>query len=239
MISELVLAREHKFFWDKAFPFLSRVVKKINLEKKTFCNPLESNSNPSIRAVLNEVGFRLFQQVHKLGVSSASDLSEDEVDYLISESFVRHYRFLGIDGSTQKADLSELELSESFSICARLINFFKVYDCYDDLTISPVFRGCGVLNISAGDVISGNNLCEIKSADRDFRNTDLKQLLVYASLISLDSNYSVTEFSLLNPRRGVFSKIDLLDVTEISSGLSPQEAILEIVNYLDFPDITA
>ncbi len=96
------------------------------------------------------------------------------------------------------------------------------------IIVRPVFDGCGYIDASEGDVILGDVIYEVKTVERQFRGTDIRQVVTYAALNSLSKQYTVSNIGLFNPRSGMYfqENIDVL-CWEIS-GKTGQELFSEI-----------
>lgn len=236
MISELIFSRGHHSFWHKSFPFISRVVRKINLEKNHFESHFSSIIEPGRRALVNEIGFRLFEYLKTNMILDIKDIQANEIEKIKARAL--HY-ISGLQKSVLFAETGEVrheEMEEASQICIRLSNFFLYNEPQKKLFTSPYFKGCGILNSCHGDVFCGDTLYEVKAGDREFRGDDVKQLLIYCSLANLQKHFNIDKVGLINPRNGYYSIISVNDAVEISTGNSVQDAFTEITNYLDSPD---
>ncbi|GHE21780.1 hypothetical protein GCM10017767_23010 [Halomonas urumqiensis] len=234
MISEIVFSRGYHSFWNKTFPFLPRVSRKLNLEKVYYEDYAVLDSSPDRRALLNEFAFRIFEACVRLGVSSPKGIPL-ELQVEIESKAVEYIKSLS-GGRLGSSKITPCELDESFILCRRMFDFYNYNEPGCLPNISPFFMGCGVLNSCYGDVVCGKTLYEIKSGGREFRSIDVKQVLIYGALSNFDEAFDIDTFGFLNPRLGIFSSVSVRDVVEISSGLSVQDAFYEIVNFLDSPE---
>src|SRR6266404_7727905 len=86
------------------------------------------------------------------------------------------------------------------------------------MIVSPLFPGCGFVDESEGDLLVGNTLYEIKSADRNFRLVDFRQILVYLALNTSARTYDIHNVGLINPRTGVYFEIKVDEFARSLSG---------------------
>jgi hypothetical protein len=130
-------------------------------------------------AVINEAAFRAFVLARRSAIGSSSDLLSTEIDEFLSVAITE----LLVDPQwTDKVDqFDEYERPQAIELCWRLNTFFTVRDS-GDLVLFPQFKGCGLLDGCAGDVLVGNTLYEVKAGGRFFRSIDLRRLLVYSML---------------------------------------------------------
>jgi hypothetical protein len=57
MISEKRLSSSFTSFWQELLPSGEAVLRKINLERKRYCPPLDSKVDASRRDLVSEIGF--------------------------------------------------------------------------------------------------------------------------------------------------------------------------------------
>lgn len=97
--------------------------------------------------------------------------------------------------------LNAMEERETFELIANLHRFLEAAE--SPTNYRPLIPGCGVVPTSAADVLAGTNLIEVKSVQRGFRGSDLRQVLTYGAL-AYASDISIATITLLNPRRAVY-----------------------------------
>ena len=121
-------------------------------------------------------------------------------------------------------------------IAERLRKFFK--NGGRKVVVRPIFYGCGFIDTSEGDVIFGDTLYEVKTVERTFRSSDVRQVLTYAALNSGSGQYSISRFGLFNPRRGNYCELDLDDVCVGISGRPAQELFSIVIETISSGDIS-
>lgn len=231
LITVTELSRGYASVWKRTFPFISKLVRKTNLQKETFEDHLTSKVDSSRRAIVNEIGFRIFEKANELNVENleAEDIRAISVhacEYIAS-----------LERDENFAMPSKEELRESILIARRTRRYFSENEPYSELIISPEFNGCGMVSPCFGDVLSGGDtLYEIKAGEREFRVSDLKQLLVYATLNFSEHDETIKYLALMNPRLGDFVKLGVKESVEIASGKSAADAFYELINFFDNPD---
>lgn len=100
------------------------------------------------------------------------------------------------------------------------------------MTVSPHFPGCGFVDESEGDLLIGNTLYEIKSADRNFRLVDFRQVLVYLALNTSARTYDIRSVGLINPRTGDYFEIKVDEFARSISGKHSTELFSEVISFV-------
>lgn len=102
----------------------------------------------------------------------------------------------------------------------------------EKVIFSPTFPGCGYLDASAGDLIIGTTLFEVKAGDRLFRSTDLRQLVTYCAINFAGGPYEIKSAGCVNPRRGTYFTLELDVLSQEMSGKPAVEFFSDIIYYL-------
>lgn len=234
MITVTQLSRNYPSTWKKTFPFLNRLVRKCNLQKKTFDDGVFSKSEPNRRALINETGFYLYKKMVEKKINNVSKLTQEDVSKVKYSAF-SYIKSLDFNPA-QLTPLDEDEIKESKLIAKNLFNYFFYYEKGNLITVSPHFSGCGFVSDCFGDVLAGTTLYEVKSGERDFRISDLKQILIYLTLnYSLHQN-AIDQIGLVNPRLGNYIVLSVKDAIELASGQSTVDCFNELINFFDSPD---
>lgn len=216
--------------WKRSFPFINRLVRKVNLQIQTFEEVIESKTDSSRRALINELGFRIFEAGYNLGQTELDNYYLDNLSKEVCKYIARLERVQEIEQPSSN------EQKESLLIAQRTKDYFKYYEPNQKLILSPAFSGCGAISSCFGDVLTNDSLYEIKSGEREFRSSDIKQLLVYTTLNFSKHNNSIKNIALLNPRLGKAVSLDLKDSIEIASGKCATDAFYELINFFDNPE---
>jgi len=230
LITVTEITRNYASMWNRTFPFISNLVRKTNLQSETFDDHILSKTVPARRALVNEIGFRMFEKV--------IELKRDELDETIigtlTEQTCKYIAGLEQTDTVSLPDTNEKE--ESSQISLRLKQYFDRNEKNIEVLVSPVFTGCGVISSCVADVLAGDTLYEIKAGEREFRVSDIKQLIVYSTLNFSRHRENIKNIALLNPRLGKFVKFNLKESIEIASGKAAADAFYEFINYFDNPD---
>ena len=209
---------------------MNRLVRKCNLQKLRFGDSLDSDIAPFRRALVNETGFQLFSSMVEGYIVLSKNL-DSEIVKEVAQNALDFICELEIGGNI--SPLNEVEFFEAKSIADRTYNYFFHYD---NIEVNPMFSGCGIVSDCYGDVLADSTLYEIKSGDRGFRITDLKQVLTYCVLNYSDHKVTIDNIALLNPRLGVYIVLPLIDVVELASGRSTIECFSEMIDFFDSPE---
>jgi hypothetical protein len=123
-------------------------------------------------------------------------------------------------------------VTETENLADRLTAFFFEREATVELQYSPRFRGCGIISDSFGDVLAGNTLYEIKTAERPYRSVDLRQTLVYAALNHSSRTYTIVNLALLNPRLGTFLRFNIESLVDQLAGKAAAELFGDIIHFV-------
>jgi hypothetical protein len=181
-------------------------------------------------AVINETAFRAFV----LGESRSGDVTGTPP----SELLVTAMTELSTDPLwiRKVGHLDQYELEQANELRFRLSRFFDERRS-GDLALFPKFKGCGLLDGCAGDVLVGPTLYEVKAGGRFFRSIDLRQLLIYSMLNWRGDTYKINSVGMFNPRVGIYYEGKLDEICHEVSGKSADELftdLSQIVSGSDF-----
>ena len=132
--------------------------------------------------------------------------------------------------------LTSLEQTEADKITARLERFFQ--DTEPPLILRPMFPGCGYVDKSEGDVISGDIIYEIKTVHRPVRSADIRQVITYAALNFASKQFTINKMGLVNPRAAYYFHFDFDHVCAEIAGMSPPELFRSIIDAVSSGEIS-
>lgn len=232
MISETHFASAYTAFWDQLLPMGARLVRHINLSRERWCEPMMSSVPADRRALVNEAGFRLLRARSRNGhILAQNEVSPDE-ELGICESARVFLEGLRRTSSGPLLGLTGEELQEAKQLAQRLSDYIDVCESGHPVLVSPSFQGCGILQACSADLFVEPTLYEIKAGDRDFRLVDVRQLLVYCALGLYSDSLRIIDVGLLNPRLGVYFRLDLDSLVRAASGRSVVETTNDIIEFL-------
>jgi hypothetical protein len=130
-------------------------------------------------------------------------------------------------------DPSGVEISTVGAIQESLLKFVRQRSSQAlKVTFEPNFAGCGFLNPCVGDVLIGQELYEVKAGNRQFRSTDLRQLMTYCALNYAAGTHAITKAGCINPRRGTYFVLDLDAIAHEMAGKSSSELFSDIIYHV-------
>jgi hypothetical protein len=234
--SASAFAREFSSAWKSLAPTTDIFVKKLNANLYEREAPeLISDVDPSRRALINEIAFNLFFR-------SVTEQWEDwrPSNKAINEAAEVVLGLMSFYGETPRDEniLNASETQELSSLIERFRYYFLSSSSGRELEFFPRFSGCGFIDTCAGDIFLKTTLFEVKSGDRSFRSTDLRQLLVYAALNSASQSREIQRLGLFNPRKGVSFVAGIDDVCFEISGRPSTELLTELVRLISSGDVS-
>ncbi len=223
MIDAVTFSSSYNAFWSETTPMLEHFIRRMNLEYlERITVPMEGAKTVR-RAVVAEYSFSIFAE--KLADTENSRSDSERADIAWNETKHRLRPFLG-QGVDLEKPLEANELAEVSEIVKRLLSFFR--GGRHPLVVRPLFKGCGFIDASEGDVLTKSTLYEVKTVDRSFRGTDVRQLLTYAALNSSSREADIPCIGLINPRRGVAFEMSVDELCLDISG-RPAEELFSLV----------
>jgi hypothetical protein len=130
--------------------------------------------------------------------------------------------------------ISDPGIREAKHLANRLAFYFRTRTP-QSLVPRPFFPGCGWVDDAEGDVMADSTLFEVKAGERQFRGSDVRQLLCYCALSFSAKVYDIENVCLINPRFGTFFQEDVESLCRKTAGLSAADVLGEIVNYIAEP----
>lgn len=234
MIDAATFANLYNAFWKSVAPTCDLYVRRLNRgESERFDTPLSSSHSAARSALLAEAGFAHFALRMKVPIlirAPANPLDEALED---SRRRLRVYERLGLD---LDSPLTQDERRYTLEISRRLEAFFTRR--IGAIAPRPVFQGCGFVDVSEGDVMSGRVLFEVKSVDRGIRSADIYQLITYCSLAVASGGENINALGLVNPRRGIFVEMGIDEIAREIAGISAADLINQVITTISSGDIS-
>ncbi len=224
-------------FWQSIAPSCELFVRRANTYGYTRWDaPLPPPSLGARRSLCAEYAFSRFTVEHNLPKGARGRASPENVHALAWDSAVRRLSPYAAQGLDLDTPFSEDEMADATLMVGRHRRFFS--GGTDILVTRPVFPGCGFIDVSEGDVITGETLFEVKAVDRMVRSIDLRQLLTYAALNKGARTFSLSRIGIFNPRRGIFFEFELDDVCIGVSGSRAEVLLSEIIEAISGGDMS-
>ncbi len=230
MISERKFSKSFSSFWNELLPIAEDYVRLINRILIRYCKPTKSELiiNRDKRSAINELSFRLFMYSAKGIHLSSND------KHKLSIKVVNYIKRIAPNIQSEIL-LNNIELNEAELLSDSLADYFK--DGKKDgktelLEFWPDFKGCGIIHSCKGDIIDNNKLVEVKAGDRNFRITDIRQILTYLALNSISKQYTIEYIALVNPRRGFSFNTNVEEFIEGCSKRKPIDIFGDIIDFI-------
>jgi hypothetical protein len=233
VIDAAKFATAYTAFWNTATPICEHFVRKLNTSLYTLICPPIKNSQTKDRALIAEMSFALFD-LHSSGKMTGAPQADIEI--AAEKEARRHLLPFLRQGLVLPVSLDAAQTNEVRVISNRLRNHFK--RPAQHLAMRPVFSGCGLIDKSEGDLIYGNVLYEVKTVDRPFRSSDVRQLLAYAALNHFSGQFPIACIGVFNPRRGVSFDAKIDDVAREVCGRPPSFLFDEIAQVTSSGEIS-
>lgn len=227
VIDAATFATSYNAFWHANTPTCEHFVRRLNMDGLERFEPPMAKSSTSNRAVIAEFSFSLFVERKRNDLAGGERRPDDAIEeaaWLMAKMRLAPYVNQGL---TLDRKFDEDERREVVEILRSLVRFFT--DPNRRLVLRPTFSGCGFVDASEGDVIFGETIYEIKTVDRPFRGSDIRQTITYAALNFAAGQFDIGNIGLINPRRGQFCDIDLDYVCSEISGRPAQELLATII----------
>jgi hypothetical protein len=233
MISERQIAEKFTTIWKQHFPLLTpQFMRVFNESRVQMANESVLQKSENVRYdIVSELAFNI------TALSFEKELPVDQVlndKDTLKKLTLETARAIWKSGNYSGADLvlrSE-EIVECQLICDNTVEFVNLQK-NDEVTFKPVVKGYGFLTSLVADLTIDDTLYEVKTVNRNFRSSDLKQLLIYLALQQVTGTQSWKFGGLYNPRTGTYCKFNVKGlVYNLSGGKSPNEVFESLLNNL-------
>jgi hypothetical protein len=237
VIDAATFANSYNAFWHAYTPTCEHFVRRLNSGGlKRFGRPMPKSDTARRRALIAEYAFSLCVERNK-DVAAVDDArSEGVVEEMAWQATEVRLRPFANEGLELDRKFTIEERHEIDEIAERLLRFFG--DGVQQPVFRPVFFGCGFIDASEGDAVFGRTIYEVKTVERPFRSSDIRQTLTYAALNYASKQFDVKNVGLFNPRRGQFREMSLNDVCAEISGRPAQELLTLVVEAVSSGEIS-
>lgn len=225
LISEKQFAALYTSFWASVLPLSEAALRAMNLRVNRVYEPLETACPAVLNGFVNELAFRLTEASNGTAGDAVPSNVTPEV-YSSTEAYIMRLPRPAVPSSPCERDTAT---SDALAIAQRLTEMIGRARGTRSVSFRPPFLGCGMLDACEGDVLIGEDLWEVKSGDRHFRQTDIRQLLIYCALNHAARSRQIDCFSLVNPRAGVVADGTISDLTHDVAGCDPGTLFDEII----------
>ena len=236
MIDAATFARSYNAFWQANTPTCEHFVRRLNLNGLERFEPPMPKSDTTNRAVIAEYAFSLFVERRMQEFAGKKRLSPDRIKELAWRATKKRLLPFVSSGLVLNRRFDAAQRREVDEITSSLEDFFTSPG--RQLMLRPIFRGCGFVDASEGDVIFGNTVFEIKTVDRPFRSSDVRQVVTYAALNLASQQFEIHNIGLFNPRGGQYCDIELGFVCSEISGRPEQELLATVIQAISSGEIS-
>lgn len=233
-MNERTLAESFSSIWQQHLPKLdSKYIEHLNFfEVKAIHDRQVIASAPSKSALFSEIAFNLSALAHDNQELPAA-IFQDKVRQqdLIAATAGSLSKLVAYTGD--QLSLSDAELSEILGLAENTMEFIEKMGGRQ-VIFRPKVKGYGIISTLTADLSIDDTLFEIKTVNRNFKSSDLKQLFIYLALRHLSEEETFTHGGLYNPRKSTYCKFEVNDlIKELSDGNSTRntfENLLEDFN---------
>lgn len=230
MIDASAFASRHNAFWASCAPTSEHYVRRVNLEfAERWAPPLDRPKEAVRSAFIAELAFSQFS-------AFVSGVEFDDIEASALAETKRRIAPLLDDPFVLERESTEAEQKLLSQLERNLTTFFRGRP--GDLCVRPMFAGCGYVDASEGDVISGTCLFEVKAVDRQFRSLDIRQLITYCALNYQSKQFQIDSIGIFNPRRGLYFEDTVEGVSREISGQPSQNLFDSIISAISSGDIS-
>lgn len=233
MSTEKELAISHPGFWRTTLPLSESFIRTMNRALERYSVPMQTSVPAGRRGLVNEAAFQAFVTA-SVAQKPVVQLDTSEIDAAWARAAVHVRTMRQFSRTPVDATPRTGELHECGALARRIAEFFAK-GSFSRLLVEPVFKGCGWLDGTRGDVLAGETLFEIKAGERHFRSVDLHQLLIYCALNFATKTHDISGVGLVNPRVGVFTILDLDELCNECAGSPSADVLDEILQYISEP----
>ncbi|AZA80739.1 hypothetical protein C1637_12055 [Chryseobacterium lactis] len=231
MISERDLAEKFTDIWKQHFPLLTASYMKVFNESKIITINKGVMINPSIEIrydLVSQLAFNIVEKVSSRKVNYNDIWKEKNLTPVLEQTAYEIWRNETL--TYKEINFSENEKNDCQNICNNIFEF------QDKVTITsnsfkPKFPGYGIISDLVGDLEIDDTLYEIKTVQRSFRSSDIKQLIIYLALSHVQYSNKWKYAGLYNPRKGTYCKFNVEKlIYDISAGKSTSESFKSLLD---------
>jgi hypothetical protein len=237
MIDASQFSTTYNAFWNEIAPAMEHFVRKVNRLRLRRAYPPLPPSLTKNRGVVAEYAFALFaERAHDAEIGIMR--SAGEIRAAAWYATLLRIKPILKDKIIAPAELDRIELEEVVELASRLTGIFLDPDHSTAVKVRPMFNGCGYVDTSEGDLISGGVLYEVKTVERLFRGIDIRQVITYAALNFSSRQHEITSLGLFNPRTGHIVRMSIEEVSIEIAGRRSEELFFEIIHAISSGDIS-
>ena len=222
MMNERDLAERFTNIWQQHLPKLdSKYIEHFNFsEVKTINDRQVIATAPSKSALFSEIAFDLSALAHaRQELPAAIFQDKARQQELIKATAGSLSKLVAYTGD--QLSLSDAELSEILGLAENTMQFIEKMAGRQQVIFRPQVKGYGIISTLTADLSIDDTLFEIKTVNRNYKSSDLKQLFIYLALRHVSDEATFTHCGLYNPRKGTYCKFEVNDlINTLSDGKS-------------------
>ena len=232
MITERDIAEKFSIIWKQHFPLLTPNFMRVFNEAQIFNINAPIPINENVRNdIVSEVAFNIVERitVEKSTVEEFIN-KKNNLEKIVATTAKIIWK---TDNYSDKdLVLNEFELNEIKRICNNSLEFIdKVKK--SQLQFKPKFKGYSFIPDLVGDLTIDDTLFEIKTVNRNFKSSDLKQLFIYLALQQVSNGLNWKYAGLYNPRKGTYCKFNIKSlIYNLTGGKTPNESFENLLDSL-------
>lgn len=230
MINERDIAQKFKATWKEHFPMLNPdFIWGLNYVDVKRINSSQIIAPPLIKYdLVAEAAFNLSALAYEKQESPASIFQDESRRQDIIESTAHSIRRLR-NYALSDLNLSDIEVADIIGIAENTLEFIKKMGG-QRVVFRPEIIGYGFIPNITADLAIDDTLFEIKTVNRNFKSSDLKQLFIYLALQQVSNAENWNNAGLYNPRKGTFIKFNVVNmIDKLTNSKSAQETFQNLL----------
>jgi hypothetical protein len=233
MISERDIAEKFSVIWKQNFPLLTaNFMRVFNEAQIKMINKQAIPITEELRFdLVSEAAFNLSESIIGTDDTAIGYLSDNQKLTLLIEKTARNIWKTG-NYKPDDLKLTVPEKLEIIKISNNIVEFISKTK-KETFQFNPRLKGYSFIPDLEADLLIDDTLYEIKTVNRNFKSSDLKQLFIYLALkqVSQEGNWKYA--GLYNPRKGTYAKFSIKSlIYNLSGGKTPNEAFENLLNGL-------
>lgn len=208
MISERDISEKFSAIWKQHFPLLTpNFIRVFNDTQISSINTKQVLALEEVRYdLVSEAAFNLSELafINKTTPSEAfTEVEQIKIINLTAKSIWKSGNYTENDLS-----ISDIEKQEIIAISENTLEFIEKLGGQDVL-FKPKLKGYSFIPDLTADISISDSIFEIKTVNRNFKSSDLKQLFIYIALRQVSERENWKFAGLYNPRKGVYCKFNI------------------------------
>lgn len=247
MITERAFAASFPEFWQELLPLLTpSCVHLLNAGHEEHLedvhgrelDAVDSNDETRDAAVVSEFAYYLAREAFTRRLSVSEAFAEPSLQGAAEAAAFRLITRYEGSKILPGASLNAGELDEGWQLATRYESFAKTHGGPERCIFQTPIKGCGFLRACAADLVIGDYLVEIKTVKRTLAGKDIRQLIVYLALSSVEQVGPWCYAGFFNPRRSTFYRFRVRELIDLmSGGKSVVDVYTELLDFTCSSDV--